>query len=58
VNVEFPSRHPLSDDEMAAVVVAVELLGARGAPAVEEPATAPAWRFSGRWYAPASRRHA
>jgi hypothetical protein len=42
---------PPSDEEAAAIAVAVEVLWPRPRPATEEVETPPtAWRFSGRWW--------
>ncbi len=44
------STTPLSEEEMAAVVIAIELLRTPR-PVGEETADAtPPWRFSGRWF--------
>ena len=41
-----------TDEEMAAIMVAVEVLWPRPAPEVPAPAAASnRWRFSGRWWA-------
>ena len=41
-----------TDDELAAIVAAVEMTWPRPLVAVDdEPHTVPAWRFSGRWWA-------
>ena len=41
-----------SDEEMAAIMVAVEVLWPRPAPEAPPAADAPnRWRFSGRWWA-------
>ena len=43
---------PPSDDEMAAITAAVEVLWPRPAPLQSDPDTPlTAWRFSGRWWA-------
>jgi hypothetical protein len=43
------SRQPLATDEMAAVIIAIEMLTSRGRPPTDVDATPP-WRFSGRWF--------
>jgi len=41
-----------SPEELAAIVAAVEMCWPRPAPALgPAPESAPAWRFSGRWWA-------
>jgi hypothetical protein len=47
-----------TDEEMAAIMVAVELMWPRPAPAGPAEDTSNRWRFSGRWWArpPADRR--
>ena len=43
---------PPSDEEMAAIVAAVEAAWPRPGPAGQDDETPPtAWRFSGRWWA-------
>jgi hypothetical protein len=50
VSVARVSGSNLSEEEMAAVVIAVEMLTA-APPAIDEVRDAtPAWRFSGRWF--------
>ncbi len=44
------NRDP-SSEELAAIVAAVEAAWPRPAAVVEEPAPAPVWRFSARWWA-------
>lgn len=44
-----PSSGPSSEDEMAAVVIALEMLGATRAVREDSDVT-PVWRFSGRWF--------
>jgi hypothetical protein len=43
------SRQPLESDEMAAVMIAIEVLTSRGRAPHDLDATPP-WRFSGRWF--------
>jgi hypothetical protein len=48
-----------SDEEVAAILAAVELAWPRPAAAASTEAETPRWRFSGRWWAkpvPASRQ--
>jgi hypothetical protein len=40
----------LSDEEMTAVVVAIEMLTTRGGVVDDAVDATPAWRFSGRWF--------
>ncbi|HEV2370406.1 MAG TPA: hypothetical protein VGR90_11070 [Acidimicrobiales bacterium] len=43
---------PPTDDEMAAILAAVEAVWPRPRPVSADPETPPtAWRFSGRWWA-------
>ncbi len=44
------TRPELSEEEMAAVVIAVATLGARRGVASAPEVTTPPWRFSGRWF--------
>jgi hypothetical protein len=45
------SRHTPTDEELAAILAAVELLWPRPVVATVEPGdTTPSWRFSGRWW--------
>jgi hypothetical protein len=48
VNYGLAPRPSLSPDEMAALVTAAELLLKEERRRVKD--TAPAWRFSGRWF--------
>ena len=41
-------------EELAAIVAAVEVTWPRPAILLEAPRRPPAWRFSGRWWAPRS----
>lgn len=49
LQVEAVSPAP-SPEEVAAIMAAVEVLWPRPVAAVEERATSPVWRFSGRWW--------
>ena len=42
-----------TDEELAAILAAVEMTWPRPVVAVDEPQDTPLWRFSGRWW----RRH-
>jgi predicted DNA-binding transcriptional regulator YafY len=48
VSISFSPRAQLSDEEMAAVVVAIEMLRTRGGGVDYAVDATPAWRFSGR----------
>ncbi len=50
MSVELPATPGLSEEEMAAVVIAVATLGARRGVASAPEVTTPPWRFSGRWF--------
>ena len=41
---------PLSDEEMAVLVIAVELLTTPRRVVDDAPDVTPPWRFSGRWF--------
>ena len=41
---------PPSEEELAAIVAAVEMMWPRAVVVAAEPPTTPAWRFSGRWW--------
>ena len=44
------SLTPPSEEELAAIVAAIEMAWPRPVVVAEEPATTPVWRFSGRWW--------
>jgi hypothetical protein len=48
VSISFSPRAQLSDEEMAAVVVAIEMLTMRACGADNAVDATPVWRFSGR----------
>jgi regulatory protein YycH of two-component signal transduction system YycFG len=55
VSISFSPRAQLSDEEMTAVVVAIEMLTTRGGVVDDVVDATPVWRFSGRWFEPSRR---
>lgn len=47
---ELSRSRPLSEEEMAAAVIAIELLMSPRRVLDDTPDVTPAWRFSGRWF--------
>jgi hypothetical protein len=56
VKVQVPSTARLSDEEMAAVVIAITSLSRSTVMTPDDEEVTPAWRFSGRWFGPHPRR--